>query len=96
MEWKGIGNLSGRQRVDTWGQCPAKNLKAFSCSISLRAGDQSVSKTASIPFIVHMPGTVRCRTRTRGCHSHRLNSHSCDHAGQPVYWSRYSFFRILP
>ena len=58
-----MGNLSGRQRVDTWVQCPVKNLKAFSCSISLRAGDQSVIKTASIPFIVHIPGTVRCRTR---------------------------------
>jgi len=58
-----MGNLSGRQRVDTWGQCPAKNLKAFSCSISLRAGEQSVSRTASIPFIIHMLGTVRCSTR---------------------------------
>ena len=23
--------------VDTWGQCPTKNLKTFSCSVSLRA-----------------------------------------------------------
>jgi len=38
------------------GRCPTKNLKTISCSISLRARDQSVSKAASIPFIIHMQG----------------------------------------
>jgi len=57
-------HLQYASMVDTCGQCPTKNLKAFSCSISLRAGDQSVSKGASIPFIIHiMSGTVRCETR---------------------------------
>ena len=32
---------SGRQRVDTWGWCPAKNLKALSCTISPRTEGQS-------------------------------------------------------
>ena len=40
-----------------------KKLKTFSCSISLRARDQSVSKAASIPIIIHMPGTFRCETK---------------------------------
>jgi len=35
------------------GQCPAKILKALSCIVSLRAGDQSVHKAASVPFVVH-------------------------------------------
>jgi len=30
-----------------------KNLEALSCAISPRAGGQSISKAASIPFIVH-------------------------------------------
>jgi len=29
------------------------NLKALSCTISQRVGGQSVSKTVSIPFVVH-------------------------------------------
>jgi len=33
--------------------CPTKNLEAHSCTISLRAGGQSVSKAASIPFAIH-------------------------------------------
>jgi len=56
-------HLQYANMVDTRGQSPMKNFKAFSCSISLRAGDQSVSKVASIPFIIHMSGTVRCETR---------------------------------
>jgi len=34
-------------------QSQMKNLEAFSCTISPRAGGRSVNKTASIPFIVH-------------------------------------------
>ena len=30
-----------------------KNLKALSCTIGLRGGGQSVSKAASLPFVVH-------------------------------------------
>ena len=41
---------SGRQRVDTWGVVPNK---ALSCTISPRTGGQSISKTESIPFVVH-------------------------------------------
>jgi len=29
-----------------------KNLEALSCTISLKAGGQSISKAASIPFLV--------------------------------------------
>ena len=40
--------ISGRQRVDTWGLCPVMNSEAISCNVNLRAGGQSVHKTASI------------------------------------------------
>jgi len=30
-----------------------KNLEALSCTITLRAGGQGVTKAASIPFIIH-------------------------------------------
>ena len=45
---------SGRQRLDKCeGWCRMNNLEALSCSISMRAGGQSVSKAVSILFIVH-------------------------------------------
>ena len=35
------------------GQYPTRNLEAFSCIISPRAGGQSISKAVSIPSVVH-------------------------------------------
>ena len=43
--------MSGRQRVDTRGQCPTKDLKALSCSVP--PSDASVHKAASIPLVIH-------------------------------------------
>ena len=40
------------------GQCLTENFKAFSCTNSLRAVGESISKAASIPFVIHVPGTV--------------------------------------
>ena len=34
-------------------RCPTKTLEALSCTISPRVEGQSVSKTASIPFVLH-------------------------------------------
>ena len=42
--------MSGRRRVDTSGAVPNE---ARSCTVSPRVGGQSVSKAASIPFVVH-------------------------------------------
>jgi len=45
--------LTDGGHMGTWGVVLMKNLKAFSCSISLRAGDQSVIKTASIYCVLY-------------------------------------------
>jgi len=55
--------MSGRQKVDTWGRCPPRNLKALSCTIGPRAGGQSVSKSMSIPSVVH--SARDCSTQNR-------------------------------
>ena len=44
---------SCRQKIDTQGRCPTRNLEALSCTIGLRAGGQSISKAVSIPSVVH-------------------------------------------
>ena len=44
------------QMVDTWGVVPDH---AFSCTVSWRAGGQSISQAASILFVIHVPGKVQ-------------------------------------
>jgi len=46
------------QMVDRWGVVPNH---AFSCTVSWRAGGQSVSQAASILFVIHVPETVQCK-----------------------------------
>ena len=65
-EGKGLGDLVTcsdvglyRQRVyGHTGRCLKKNFKAFSCTVSPRAGVQSISKAASILSVVHGAVTV--------------------------------------
>jgi len=53
---------SVRQRVDTQGAVPDEVLKLFlSCTISPRAGSQSISKVALIPLFM-TPGLVQHET----------------------------------
>ena len=54
--------MSGKQRVDTW----AMNLEVFSCTISVSVGGQSISKAASILFVIH--GTRDESTQSRNCY----------------------------
>ena len=43
----------GTRLVDTQGRCPTIKMEALSSTTSLRAGCQSVSKGASITFVIH-------------------------------------------
>ena len=55
MEGEGLGDLFTCVFVEGsthGGRCPMKSLETLSYTVSLRAGGQSISKAASIPFIV--------------------------------------------
>ena len=87
--WKGRpGNLvaSDRQRVDTWGWCPTKDLEALCCNVRPIVGCQSVHKAASYCSLLmtggHVAGIIMVRHRLLCVYPQLSDITACDQLSQ--------------
>ena len=89
--WKGRpGNLvaSDRQRVDTWGWCPTKDLEALCCNVRPIVGCQSVHKAASYCSLLmtggHVAGIIMVRHRLLCVYPQLSDITACDQLSQAI------------